>query len=155
MNEVWIEIIIIIVQFLGFVAGIYLAVQEPHIKEAINNFISERKSKSTKEEWDAKIAIAEQAVNAADQIFGVLDKSGKFDYAFDRVIEGLNNSGINITEDQTKMLVESAVKGKKQADSLTDTPKEATEEVSTKQVAEGKQPTKKLVKKQPEAKKEA
>ena len=95
MNDITFDIYKVVVIIIGFLVGFYLI---PALKRMANNIQDEQLRKFVK-----------SAVYMAQQTMKSDDGTIKFNRVRDLVTEWLNDHGMNITEEQLKILIESAV----------------------------------------------
>lgn len=95
MNDIIFDIYKVVVIIIGFLVGFYLI---PALKRMANNIQDEQLRKFVK-----------SAVYMAQQTMKSDDGTIKFNRVRDLVTEWLNDHGMNITEEQLKILIESAV----------------------------------------------
>lgn len=95
MNDITFDIYKVVVILIGFQVGFYLI---PALKRMANNIQDEQLRKFVK-----------SAVYMAQQTMKSDDGTIKFNRVRDLVTEWLNDHGMNITEEQLKILIESAV----------------------------------------------
>lgn len=95
MNDITFDIYKVVVIVIGFLVGFYLI---PALKRMANNIQDEQLRKFVK-----------SAVYMAQQTMKSDDGTIKFNRVRDLVTEWLNDHGMNITEEQLKILIESAV----------------------------------------------
>ena len=95
MNDITFDIYKVVVILIGFLVGFYLI---PALKRMANNIQDEQLRKFVK-----------SAVYMAQQTMKSDDGTIKFNRVRDLVTEWLNDHGMNITEEQLKILIESAV----------------------------------------------
>ncbi len=95
MNDITFDIYKVVVIIIGFLVGVYLI---PALKKMANNIQDEQLRKFVK-----------SAVYMAQQTMKSDDGTIKFNRVRDLATEWLNDHGMNITEEQLKILIESAV----------------------------------------------
>ena len=95
MNDITFDIYKVVVIIIGFLVGFYLI---PALKRMANNIQDEQLRKFVK-----------SAVYMAQQTMKSDDGTIKFNRVRNLVTEWLNDHGMNITEEQLKILIESAV----------------------------------------------